>query len=182
MRCGVSINFRNTGVVVDHHEEVSCADFISSIVSAVESVSVRHCIERLCIRDLKRTEAEYKRSWVTENELPAFSTVNALCLAATLGTYLALAPMKKGWVPVGSTIVNLSAAKLLIGPLGSFKIRSATLPVLVRVVENLRSPTRLTVSGPSIRLDASFHWKFTSKRTSDLQGKGSGCRRDSSCQ
>ena len=85
-------------------------------------------------------------------------------------------------MPVGSTIVNLSAAKLLIGPLGSFKTRSASLPVLVRVVENLRSPTCLTVSGPSIRLDTSFNWRFMPKRTSDLQGKGSGCRRDSSFQ
>lgn len=64
------------------------------------------------------------------------------------GEYVNLIPIKDGFLPAASLIMNVSVGSVLSGPLGSLSSLSVSLQVLVIVVTSVELSTPLTVCGP----------------------------------
>lgn len=78
--------------------------------------------------------------------------VYAPIVAAVLGTYLTLIPVKEGLAPVPSVMAKVSVGSFDSGPRGSLRTLIVSSPVLVIVATTLRLSTVLTCSGPRINV------------------------------
>ena len=81
-------------------------------------------------------------------EAPGAKVVKAPASAATLGTYLALIPVKAAPAPWELVMEKVFAGSFDRGLLGSFNSLTVSSPVFVMVAVTLRSSTVLTDSGP----------------------------------
>ena len=95
--------------------------------------------------------AGHLRSWVNETDVPGAMTVAAqgsADVAASVGEYLTLKPMKSGLAPLSLVMMNASVGRVSRMLLGSLRSLTVSSPVLVRVVTTFRFSTLSTVAGP----------------------------------